>query len=89
MSVMEMSHRGKEYYSIIKMQIKFKKIIKFPENYKVLFLQGGAVTQNFMIPMNLLDKRTASYVISGYWSKRTFIDSQPFSGIILLHLLKK
>ena len=81
MSVMEMSHRGKEYAPIIKnAELNLKKLLNLPANYKVLFLQGGAVTQNFMIPMNLLDKRTASYVISGYWSKRTFIDSQPFSG---------
>jgi phosphoserine aminotransferase len=82
MSVMEMSHRGKEYAPILEdSESNLKKLLKLPNNYKVLFLQGGAVTQNFMVPMNLLNRRTASYVISGHWSKRTFIDAQPFSGI--------
>ena len=82
MSVMEMSHRGKEYAPILQnAEANFKKLLKVPENYKVLFLQGGAVTQNFMVPMNMLGTRTASYVISGYWSKRTFNDALPFSGI--------
>ena len=55
MSVMEMSHRGKEYAPILQnAEANFKKLLKVPENYKVLFLQGGAVTQNFMVPMNML-----------------------------------
>ena len=82
MSVMEMSHRGKEYAPILKKtELNLRKLLNLPDNYKVLFLQGGAVTQNFMVPMNLLNSKTASYVISGYWSKRTFNDAQPFSGI--------
>lgn len=84
MSVMEMSHRGKEYAPIIEnTELNLRKLLNLPNNYKVLFLQGGAVTQNFMVPMNLLNSKTASYVISGYWSKRTFNDAQPFSGINL------
>ena len=82
MSVMEMSHRGKEYAPILQnAELNLKKLLDLPNNYNVLFLQGGAVTQNFMVPMNLLGKKTASYVISGYWSKRTFIDAEPFTGI--------
>ena len=73
MSVMEMSHRGKEYAPIIEnAELNLRNLLNLPNNYKVLFLQGGAVTQNFMVPMNLLNSKTASYVISGYWSKRTF-----------------
>ena len=84
MSVMEMSHRGKEYAPIVKnAESNLKKLLGVPKNYKILFLQGGSVTQNFMVPMNLLDKRTASYVISGYWSKRTFTDAQAFSGVTI------
>ena len=49
----------------------------------MLFLQGGAITQNFMVPMNLLSNRSASYVVSGYWSKRTYNDAQPFGTIKL------
>ena len=82
MSVMEMSHRGKEYAPILEnAKVNLRKLLNIPNNYKALFLQGGAVTQNFMVPMNLLNNQTASYVISGYWSKRTFNDAQPFSGI--------
>jgi len=82
MSVMEMSHRGKEYAPIIKnAELNLKKLLNVPKNYKILFLQGGSVTQNFMVPMNLLNNRTASYVISGYWSKRSFTDAQPFLGL--------
>ena len=82
MSVMEMSHRGKEYAPILEnAKLNLRKLLEIPKNYKVLFLQGGAVTQNFMVPMNLLNNQSASYVISGYWSKRTFNDAKPFSGI--------
>jgi len=84
MSVMEMSHRGKQFMPILdEAESNLRLLIDIPENYKVLFLQGGAITQNFMVPMNLLDNKTASYVVSGYWSKRTFNDAQPFNGINL------
>jgi len=84
MSVMEMSHRGKQYLPIIEeAESDFRLLLGIPKNYKVLFLQGGAITQNFMVPMNLLNNGTASYVVSGYWSKRTFNDAQPFNGINL------
>ena len=84
MSVMEMSHRCKEYLPIVSDAEKnLRKLLKIPETYKVLFLQGGAITQNFMVPMNLLNNKSASYVVSGYWSKRTYNDSQPFSNIKL------
>ena len=82
MSVMEMSHRGKEYAPILQnAELNLKKLLDLPKNYKILFLQGGAVTQNYMVPMNLLRDKEASYVISGYWSKRTFNDAQPFKDI--------
>ena len=84
MSVMEMSHRGKEYLSIFKKaQNNLRSLFNVPKNYSILFLQGGAVTQNFMVPMNLLSNKTASYVVSGYWSKRTFNDAQAFGSINL------
>lgn len=84
MSVMEMSHRGKHYLSIFdEAEENLKKLFSIPKKYKVLFLQGGAITQNFMVPMNLLNQRSASYVASGYWSKRTYNDVQPFENIKL------
>ena len=79
MSVMEMSHRGKEYTPIIlNAEKNLRSLLNIPQNYRVLFLQGGAITQNFMVPMNLLNGNSASYVVSGYWSKRTYDDAQPF-----------
>ena len=85
MSVMEMSHRGKHFMPILDETESNLRLLllSIPENYKVLFLQGGAITQNFMVPMNLLNDTTASYVVSGYWSKRTFEDAQQFNGIHL------
>ncbi|MDA9299972.1 3-phosphoserine/phosphohydroxythreonine transaminase [bacterium] len=83
-SIMEMSHRSKEYLPIVeKAEKNFRNLLNIPNNYKVLFLQGGAITQNFMVPMNLLSNRSASYVVSGYWSKRTYNDAQPFGTIKL------
>ncbi len=83
-SVMEMSHRSKEYLPIVeKAEKNLRNLLNIPNNYKVLFLQGGAITQNFMVPMNLLSNRSASYVVSGYWSKRTYNDAQPFGAIKL------
>ncbi|MCH9842592.1 MAG: aminotransferase class V-fold PLP-dependent enzyme, partial [Betaproteobacteria bacterium] len=55
MSVMEMSHRSKQYLPIIEeAEAGLRDLLGIPKNYKVLFLQGGAITQNFMVPMNLL-----------------------------------
>tara|TARA_B100000035_G_scaffold231559_1_gene199736 strand:+ start:1658 stop:2737 length:1080 start_codon:yes stop_codon:yes gene_type:complete len=83
-SVMEMSHRSKEYLPIVeKAESNLRTILNVPKNYKILFLQGGAITQNFMVPMNLLKKREASYVVSGYWSNRSFKDAQSLGNIKL------
>ena len=82
MSVMEMSHRSKQYLPIIEdAEANLRALLNIPNNYKVLFLQGGAITQNYMVPMNLLAGRSASYVASGYWSKRTYSDAQAFNNM--------
>lgn len=82
MTVLEMSHRGKEFMSIFKnVEKNLRDLFHVPNNYKILFLQGGAITQNFMVPMNLLGNKSASYVVSGYWSKRTYDDAQVFKNI--------
>jgi phosphoserine aminotransferase len=84
MSVMEMSHRGKHYMSIIeKVESDFRSLFNVPKNYKVLFLQGGAIAQNFMVPSNLLNGKKANYVVSGYWSKRSYQDALPFGDITI------
>ena len=82
LSVMEMSHRGKHYMSIFeKVESDFRSLFNVPKNYKVLFLQGGAISQNSMVPLNLLNGKKANYVVSGYWSKRTYQDALPFGDM--------
>jgi len=72
MSVMEMSHRGREFVSILeKTEADLRTLLDIPSQYKVLFLQGGAVAENVMIPMNLLNGRRADYAVTGSWSQRS------------------
>src|SRR5262247_3053024 len=73
MSVMEMSHRGKEFIGIAaKAEADLRTLLSVPANYKVLFLQGGAIAENAIVPMNLLHGRTtADYVVTGEWSKKS------------------
>ena len=71
MSVMEMSHRSKSYETIIEdAESDLRDLLHIPENYKVLFLQGGGSTQFAMVPMNLLKNRVADYIITGQWAKK-------------------
>jgi phosphoserine aminotransferase len=73
MSVMEMSHRSKAYESIIeKTEEDLRALMGIPENYKVLFLQGGASLQNTMVPMSFLKEgQTADYIVTGAWGKKS------------------
>ena len=73
MSVMEMSHRGKDFTEILeKAMTDFRHLLNIPANYQVLFLQGGALAMNALIPMNLLGNKTsADYVNTGEWSKKS------------------
>ena len=71
MSVMEMSHRSKAYDTIIKeAEADLRELMNIPDNYKVLFLQGGASQQFAMIPMNLMKNRVADYIVTGQWRRR-------------------
>src|SRR5450830_439613 len=72
MSIMEMSHRGKEFMGIAsEAEEDFRELLAIPANYKVLFLQGGAHAQFSMVPLNLLrDKKTAGYIDTGIWSRK-------------------
>jgi phosphoserine aminotransferase len=83
MSVMEMSHRGKEFISIAdKAQADLRKLLAIPDNYKVLFLQGGAIAENAFIPMNLLGSRTtADYVNTGEWSKKSIKEAKRYCTV--------
>ena len=83
MSVMEMSHRGKEYMSIAeKAEATLRDIMGIPSNYKVLFLQGGASSQFAMIPMNLLrGKDAADYINTGAWSKKAIGEAKRYCKV--------
>lgn len=80
MSVMEMSHRSKVYEQIIQQaEQDLRDLMGIPENYKVLFLQGGASTQFAMIPLNLMTKSgKADYVVTGQWSKKAISEASKY-----------
>ena len=82
-SVMEMSHRGKEFMGIAaKAEADLRELMAIPANYKVLFLQGGASTQFAMVPMNLLrGKKNADYINTGEWSKKAIGEAKKFSYV--------
>ncbi|PKO57979.1 MAG: 3-phosphoserine/phosphohydroxythreonine transaminase [Betaproteobacteria bacterium HGW-Betaproteobacteria-19] len=73
MGVMEMSHRGKEFMSIAEAaEADLRELLAVPSNYRILFMQGGAIAENAIIPMNLLGhKRVADYVVTGSWSQKS------------------
>lgn len=85
MSVMEMSHRGKHFSSIAaELEADLRALINIPQNYQVLFLQGGASAQFSFIPQNLLgDKTKACYVKTGAWSEKAIKDAKPYGEIIV------
>ncbi len=83
MSVMEMSHRGPEYMSIAaKTEADLRTLLKIPSQYKVLFLQGGAIAENAIVPMNLLGKAAkADYVDTGEWSKKSIKEAKKYCAV--------
>lgn len=77
MSVMEMSHRSKTYDTIIKeAEADLRELMNIPDNYKVLFLQGGAHLQFAAVPMNLMKNRVADYIVTGQWAKRAWEEAK-------------
>ena len=83
MSVMEMSHRGKEFMGIAaQAEADLRELLAVPTNYKVLFLQGGASSQFAMVPMNLLrGKNSADYVNTGEWSKKAIKEAKKYCSV--------
>ncbi|MBN3040431.1 MAG: 3-phosphoserine/phosphohydroxythreonine transaminase [Candidatus Omnitrophica bacterium] len=83
MSVMELSHRGKEFKGIIEnAETDLRQIMQIPQNYKVLFLQGGASLQFAMVPLNLMKKsKKADYVHTGQWSKKAIAEAKRFGRV--------
>lgn len=86
MSVMEMSHRSSVYETIIQdYETTLRRLMKIPDNYKVLFLQGGASTQFAAVPLNLLSKNgKADYVVTGQFSKKAYSEAKKYGDIRLV-----
>ena len=84
MSVMEMSHRSPVYDKIIKdAEAKLRELMQIPDNYKVLFLQGGASTQFSAVPLNLLNKSgKADYIVSGQFSGKAYKEAQKYGDVV-------
>ena len=83
MSVMEMSHRGKIFDGIIKeAEADLRDLLQIPDNYKVLFLQGGAWTQFAAVPMNLMRNHCAAYVITGQWAKKAWQEARKYGDAV-------
>ena len=79
MSVMEMSHRSKAYQAIIdEAEADIRRLMNIPDNYKVLFMQGGASQQFAMVPMNLMKNGVADYIITGQWAKKAYQEAQMY-----------
>ena len=82
MSVMEMSHRSKAFAEIITAaEQDLRDLMQIPDNYKVLFLQGGASQQFAMIPMNLMKNRVADYIITGQWAKKAAKEAEKYGKV--------
>ena len=85
MSVMEMSHRSKVYDEIIKDAEKdLRDLMNIPDNYKVLFLQGGASQQFAAVPMNLMKNKKAGYIITGQWAKKAYQEAKMYGEAVEL-----
>ena len=83
MSVMEMSHRGKEFIAIhAEAEALLRELMAIPANYKVLFMQGGAIGENAIVPMNMLrGKSSADYIDTGEWSKKSIKEAKKYATI--------
>ena len=82
MCVMEMSHRSKMFQEIYdNAEADLRKLMGIPDNYKVLFIQGGATLQFSMIPLNLMKNGVADYIVTGAWSKKAFSEAKKFGDV--------
>ena len=85
MSVMEMSHRSKVYDQIIKeAEADLRELMNIPDNYKVLFLQGGASQQFAAVPMNLMKNKKAGYIVTGQWAKKAYQEAKMYGEAVEL-----
>src|SRR6187402_1592517 len=83
MSVMEMSHRGPQFIAIhAEAEALLRELLAVPTHYKVLFMQGGAMAENALVPMNMLRGRTkADYISTGEWSEKSIAEARKFATI--------
>lgn len=85
MCVMEMSHRSKVFQGIFDdAEANLRKLMGIPDNYKVLFIQGGGTLQFSMVPMNLMKNGVADYIVTGSWSKKAYTEAKKFGKVNLL-----
>ena len=82
MSVMELNHRSILFNKIVdEAKVDLKELLEIPDNYKVLFLQGGASLQFAAIPMNLMKNRKAGFIMTGHWAKRAYEEAQKYGEV--------
>ena len=85
MSIMEMSHRSKVFDAMMKeTEADFRALVGVPDNYRVLFLQGGASLQFAQIPMNLMKNGKAGYIVTGQWAKKAFAEAKKYGEAVKL-----
>ena len=85
MSVMEMSHRSKVYQQIIdEAEADLRELMGIPDNYKVLFIQGGATLEFAMIPMNLCKNGVFDYIVTGAWSKKAATEAKKYGKVNII-----
>ena len=85
MSVMEMSHRSKVFEDILQTAKQdLRELVGIPENYKILFLQGGGNTQFAMVPMNLMRKGQADYILTGQWAKKAAKEAEMYGKVNII-----
>ncbi len=85
MSVMEMSHRSQVFQTIIdEAEADLRELMNIPDNYRVLFIQGGATLQFAMVPMNLMKNGVADYIVTGAWSEKAYMEAQKYGRANLL-----
>jgi len=87
LSILEMSHRSKDFTNVINEAVDLlRELMAIPDNYKILFLQGGASTQFAMVPMNLLGPgKTATYLNTGTWAKKSIKEAKPFGKVVVAY----
>ena len=82
MSIMELGHRGPEFKQIVEQsQADFREIMSIPDHYQVLFVPGGASAQFAMIPLNLMDEKSADYIDTGIWSKKAIAEATRYGAV--------